>query len=330
MTPGMAAHPSAAGDAVRVFVGATAEQSLAVRVLDFSIRRRASMPVRLVALDQAMAAAGLAVPAPSDPTLRARTPFSFQRFAIPELAGFSGRALYLDSDMLVCADIASLWRVAMPAPVLVAQSRPWRLRQPQLSVMLLDCARLTWRVADLIHRLDAGQLDYRAIMSGAFLGADLHRSLPPAWNDLEHFRAGDTALLHYTDMSRQPWLDGSNPLAPLWCQSLIDAIDAGLIRIDEVADEVQRGRVRPSLLHQVEARVADPRALPQRLRRRDLEVFVPPHRRAGAGSARHGDSPQGAPRSGAIRAGLTLMLNDLGLPRARVALGHLLRRMARA
>ena len=39
---------------------------------------------------------------------RARTPFSFAWFAIPELCGHAGRAIYLDSDMLVFGDINEL------------------------------------------------------------------------------------------------------------------------------------------------------------------------------------------------------------------------------
>ena len=40
---------------------------------------------------------------------RPRTPFSFQRFLIPELCGYSGKAIYLDADMQVFRDIRELW-----------------------------------------------------------------------------------------------------------------------------------------------------------------------------------------------------------------------------
>ena len=36
------------------------------------------------------------------------TEFSFSRFLTPYLAGYSGQAIYLDCDMLVCCDIAEL------------------------------------------------------------------------------------------------------------------------------------------------------------------------------------------------------------------------------
>jgi hypothetical protein len=236
------------------------------------------------------------------------------------LCGFAGRAIYLDSDMLVFSDIAALWRMPMPVPVRAVLARPWRLRRPQLSVMLLDCARLDWRIDELTRCLDRGELNYRSIMDGVFLGSDLAQDLPPGWNDLERFSAGDTALLHFTDMSRQPWLDGSNWLAPLWCQALIEAVDAGAIAVDEVAAEVAAGRVRPSLLRQVQQGIADPRALARGERLRDLAGFTPPHRRVAG--APNGTRP--------LRDRVLLVANDLGLARARTELGHLLRRITSA
>ena len=52
---------------------------------------------------------------PGDPTgmpptaMPTTAGFSFSRLQIPKLAGFSGRALYLDADMQVLGDIADLW-----------------------------------------------------------------------------------------------------------------------------------------------------------------------------------------------------------------------------
>ena len=82
---------------IRIFVGATEAQMLAVKVLEHSIRRRASLSVDVQPIHRLAPPA----PAPRDPALRSRTPFSFQRFAVPGLMKRTGRALYLDSDMLV-------------------------------------------------------------------------------------------------------------------------------------------------------------------------------------------------------------------------------------
>lgn len=251
---------------------------LSVRVLEFSIRRHSSLPVELVPLHLAMQRSELEIPLPRDPSLRARTPFSFQRFAIPALSGYSGRAIYLDSDMLVFQDIADLWQAPMPLPVRAVSPRPGRLRKPQLSVMLLDCAHLDWSIADLVRRMDNAELSYRAIMDGDFIDSGFAQDLPPGWNDLEYFVPGETALLHYTDMSRQPWLDSSNPRGYLWCQALLDGIDAQHISRDEVAEHIDRGFVRPSLDWQIEHHCADPHSIPRAERVHDQQVFMPPHR----------------------------------------------------
>ena len=55
--------------------------------------------------------ATIPIPTPATPANRPRTPFSFQRFLIPELCGFKGRGIYVDSDMQVFEDIRGLWKV---------------------------------------------------------------------------------------------------------------------------------------------------------------------------------------------------------------------------
>ena len=70
-----------AGDTARIYVGTDRSQLLAVKVLEYSIKRHASIPVELTPM------VDLALPEPKDPRQGKRTGFSFARFAIPELAG---------------------------------------------------------------------------------------------------------------------------------------------------------------------------------------------------------------------------------------------------
>ena len=123
---------------IRIYVGSQEEQMLAVKVLEYSIRRHTSMTTRVVPLHRA----GIAFPMPRDAKNQPRTPFSFQRFAIPMLSGYRGRAIYLDSDMMVFRDIRQLWTMPFDgADLLAAKARDETDRRPQFSVMLLD-ARL--------------------------------------------------------------------------------------------------------------------------------------------------------------------------------------------
>ena len=90
---------------IRIYVGSTEAQMLAVKVLTHSIRKHASMTVQVVPLHRA----AIQIPQPKDERNRPRTPFSFQRFLIPALNKHHGRAIYLDSDMLVFEDIRQMW-----------------------------------------------------------------------------------------------------------------------------------------------------------------------------------------------------------------------------
>ncbi|MBM4077681.1 MAG: hypothetical protein FJ267_18795, partial [Planctomycetes bacterium] len=90
-----------AARALPVFVGASHRDSIPFLVLRHSLIRRSSIPIRVSVLPSIPRRFGLLV--------RRGTPFSLARFQIPELMGHQGRALYLDSDMLVFDDIGALF-----------------------------------------------------------------------------------------------------------------------------------------------------------------------------------------------------------------------------
>jgi hypothetical protein len=142
------------------------------------------------------------------------TDFSAFRFAIPELSGFRGRAIYLDVDMIVLADIAELLDVP--------QRRPWVCRAvPMTDVSVIDCAafrdrngwprigqmkRSGWgvqRYIDLLVRIDA-------IGSG----------VPAPWNTLDREPLAGAKLAHFTTVPTQPWRPYPKttyaPIAPAW------------------------------------------------------------------------------------------------------------------
>jgi hypothetical protein len=263
---------------IKIFVGSTPAQMLAVKVLEYSIRKHASMSVDVFPLFQAR----LDYPMPKDPKNRPRTPFSFQRFAIPSLKGFRGRAIYVDSDMQVFKDIRELWTLPFDGADLLAAREPGDTgRRPQFSVMLLDCERLRWNLTEIVARLDSGELNYERLMYEMAVAQRVEAAIDPHWNSLERYEDARTALLHYTDMETQPWLSRDNPLNYLWSRDLFEAIDRGIITRDYVAAEIASGHVRPSLLYQVDSRIEDAALLPAEGRRLDAR-FIPPHRQGAA------------------------------------------------
>jgi hypothetical protein len=269
-----------------VYVGTEPEQMLAVRVLEHSIRRHTSMNVVVRPLFEAIAEAGIDIPMPRHRANAPRTPFSFQRFAIPALKAYRGRAIYLDSDMLVFDDLRQLWRWPMDGNQLLAVQRmDDSERSPQFSVMVLDCEALAWNPEQLIRALDDGKWTYDDLMKRMAPAERIGITLPRRWNELERYTEGETALLHFTDMNTQPWLSADNVHGHLWCAELIEALEAKFIDPDLVREHVHRGWVRPSLLHQIDHRIVDPLLLPAKARNAD-GGFVPPHRRLRAARRR--------------------------------------------
>jgi hypothetical protein len=259
---------------IRVYVGATETETLPVKVLEYSIRKHASMSTEIFPLHRS----GIEIPLPRDSKHQPRTPFSFQRFLIPALAGYRGRAIYLDSDMQVFRDIRTLWALPFKgADLLVVRASEHSRRRPQSSVMVLNCDTLHWDIRKIVQSLDRGQLTYEELMYGMSIVKNIRGAIDPRWNALEQFSERDTALLHFTDMSTQPWVSKENPRGYLWTRDLVEAIDVGAISVDLVRQEVALGHARPSLMYQVENRIEDSLLLPREAKQLDRN-FVPPYR----------------------------------------------------
>lgn len=293
MSTGVEYAPLNIESPVRVYVGSQEAQMLAVKVLEFSIRKHASMSVEVFPLHHA----GIEYPMPKEVRNRPRTPFSFQRFYIPTLAGYRGRAIYVDSDMQVFEDIRALWTLPFEdADLLAAREAGDGGRKPQFSVMLLDCEALRWDLTQIVERLDRGELTYETLMYEMAIARRVRAAIDSRWNSLETYREGETALLHYTDMNTQPWISRENNHGYLWVRDLIEAVDRGFISREYVAEHVAEGFVRPSLLYQLDHRVEEPALLPKPAR--DLDRgYVPPYQKMGA----HGGAVRGS-RFRALRA----------------------------
>lgn len=133
------------------------------------------------------------------------TDFSCFRMAIPELAGFRGRHVYMDADMLVLGDVADL--VALPS------SKPFLcLNKARTDVSVIDAAALHqpwwpplknirksgWRMYEWVQFLHQHRL--------------VDTSLPETWNYCDPHRVmsdpgvpSDAKLLHFTTVPTQPW-----------------------------------------------------------------------------------------------------------------------------
>lgn len=252
-------HPLGIQSPVKVFVGAEPEQELAVEVLADSIQRYSSIAVDVISL----ADANIPIPQAQDPKNRGKTPFSFQRFLIPQLCGYEGLGVYVDSDMQVFRDIRNFWSVTDDDfDLRTVKLRPGSSRAPQNSVLLLNCGRLKWEIGDIVSRLDRGEFTYKALMEDMVVNnRPPERVIPHYWNDLEYYEPGVTSLIHYTDMIHQPWVSHNNPLGYLWFEALFQAVDDGAVSPELVERSIRLGHVRPTVGIQLDRRIADGRKL---------------------------------------------------------------------
>lgn len=242
---------------VCIYIGTDRSQFLAVKVLEHSIKRHTQLPVVVCPM------LNLPIQVPKDPQNWQRTGFSFSRFCIPELAGYRGKALYLDADMLVFQDIAFLWDIPFDGAKIVIQEELQTARQKnhhkfgapskrikQCAVMLLDCSTLDWHIDNIIRALDNNEYDYDRLMYDLCLLApsDIKYGVPFEWNSLEFYEAGKTSLIHYTDMATQPWISSQNTYGYLWLNELRLMLDNGSLGWDELQNEIDAGYFRPSLI----------------------------------------------------------------------------------
>jgi len=228
---------------IRVFVGCDDSQRIAAKVLEYSIRKHCPVSLVFDTMDD------VEIPLPKHPKNQPQTGFSFKRFEIPKRAGFSGRAVYLDADMLVLANFLELWDIPCNGAKVLHAPSPNPQWPPQFSVLKLNCDELRWDLSAILRGLDEDAYDYEGLMKELCIepADQVCPAIPPEWNSLELYEPGKTGLLHYTQMMKQPWVSCKNANGNLWVQYLKEAIAAEFVSFEEVKNAVERGFARPSL-----------------------------------------------------------------------------------
>lgn len=175
-----------------------------------------------------------------------RTEFSMYRYIIPEVCGYQGRAVYLDSDMICLADIRELFEVPMNGHAILAK----RHEEPgrwHTSVLVIDCERCHWDMNVITEELSRGDYSHYDLMEldpkflkqyGLSIG-----ELDPRWNSFDYWDS-ETKLIHYTGIETQPWKLGDHPYGELWFQYFNEAKRAGVVTDDDIDLSILRGYVR--------------------------------------------------------------------------------------
>jgi hypothetical protein len=234
---------------IRIFVGCAPDGADAESqaVLEYTLRSRASRPVDLTWM---IASRDPASPFQGWCMSRWATPFSGFRWAVPALCGFEGRAIYLDSDMIVLADIAELWDTEIePGKVVVARD-PTRF-----CASLWDCAAAEpylWPL-DALKRADGHHRQSTRFMAR---GGLVQRFKAP-WNYLDTIDTAplsEAKIVHYTALDTQPhmrraiarlaqqgrrhWYDG--PIRPHPHREVVDCFETAFRAAHEAGYTVDR------------------------------------------------------------------------------------------
>jgi hypothetical protein len=191
---------------VRIFIGTESGQHRAERVLLWSIEQVRD-PSRAYEIHLMKDLVGF-------DRRRWLTGFTNYRFAIPQLAGGTGRAIYNDVDQIYLVDPAELFDLDMEGHGFLS------IRETDTSVMLIDCERMAsvWTV-DLVRSGKRKSIEARATAVPGLWGP-----LDPHWNARdEEYVPGRTSVLHFTTIHTQPWhpfpqhfVYQHNPVAEVW------------------------------------------------------------------------------------------------------------------
>lgn len=227
---------------IKIFIGTEEAQWLPTQVLRHSVLRRTKAPVEFIDL----------IDLPLKLNLDMYTGFSFYRWYIPEACNYTGRALYLDADIIVLEDIQKLAEMEMGGKGALARDGG---NGYYTSVMLLDCDKLkNWKIKNWAGLINARMASYDAIMIASKQGLN-HKDfgpLPAIWNGLDEWTP-QTKILHYTHLPTQPWKKGGHPLGHLFLKEMKSAIDASVITREAVEKEIQAGHVYPEILRDMDA-----------------------------------------------------------------------------
>lgn len=256
---------------IQVYVGATEKELIPFKILEYSIAKNTKSIVKVFPLYQSI----IKIPIAKNPKNQPFTAFSFQRFLIPELQKFSGKAIYLDSDMIVFQDIKKLWETPFNKAELLSLEES-KTNLAQHSVLLIDCEKLKWDIKEIIKQLDQNIFTYQELMQDLIIAKNKAFIIPLEWNSLENFEKEKTALLHFTKIHTQPWLSTKNPLGYLWFELLFEAIDKNVVSLALIKEHIKLGFIRPSLLWQIENRVGDSQKIPLEIIKELDNKFINP------------------------------------------------------
>lgn len=261
---------------VRVFIGSGEASLLERRTAVYSLRKHTQRDLDIYVFNGTHNAVELndGEPTPAPMSLRVKyrnvTEFSLYRYLIPEICGYKGRAIYIDSDTICLTDIGELFDAPMNGAHFLAKSEAYNGGLWGLSVMLIDCETCRFDLEEVVDEIDRElyTMNDFACMSPQFLARHPYgiRELDPRWNSFDYADA-ETKLIHYTNLYTQPWKYAGHPHGELWFEYFNAARAAGYVTERDIELSLVRSYVRLDVLEGNNPAPAPPPPGQSRLRR---------------------------------------------------------------
>jgi lipopolysaccharide biosynthesis glycosyltransferase len=186
---------------IKIFIGSSARDVKAEVALEYTIQKYTSEPVDITWMRSSDNESSVFYN-----WIQLGTGFSGFRWAVPELCNFTGKALYLDVDMLNFKDIAELYYSDMEDYAMLCVRK-------ETSVTLFNCELMQNFLPPIAVLKTISDIHKYIFSTDSTSHIPLSKigSLDPRWNVFngKGFDITDTWILHYTDANSQPWADVS-------------------------------------------------------------------------------------------------------------------------
>ncbi len=195
-------------ETIKVFVGCDPnncdlEQMM---VLDYSIHKNTDTPVEIVWMQLSRDPDSFWYSNPETGegwnTSKWATPFSGFRWAIPEYCDYSGRAIYMDADVVILSDLAELWDHSIDGKAVVAAKT--EADMTRLCTCIWDCNKAQGSILP-IEQLRADADSHQNMMDFIRDNPKMVEPYQNSYNcvDGEELAIEDIQILHYSDMGTQ-------------------------------------------------------------------------------------------------------------------------------
>ncbi len=192
---------------LKVFIGFDQVESVAYHVLNHSIQKRASAPVAVSPI--MLSQLGSIYMRERDP--RQSNEFSFTRFLVPFLCDYQGYAIFMDSDMILQADIHEIMHEVDPNAAVSVVKHDYTptttkkylgndqskyAKKNWSSVMVFNCEKCKALTPEYVNTASGLELHQFKWLESESLIGELHKE----WNHLvgELPENPDAKLIHFT------------------------------------------------------------------------------------------------------------------------------------